>query len=192
MDGGSLLKLLRASISDTAAYAAHPPATHHVCLPGLGCRSCEARMGSTPLPGPCGRRKTFCRWVCCACCAGSRVVLPATSIGVPLNQPRLLPCLPLPLPCFPCLQPTYPPMHSNPSPALPVARLQESFDPIMDLGSNTDLLPVMLYARRAGEWDYSNCLTLLLRHKVGGWGGVGGLGWTAPARGVRVSAAGTV
>lgn len=48
-------------------------------------------------------------------------------------------------------------------------RLQESFDPIMDLGSNTDLLPVMLYARRAGEWDYSNCLTLLLRHKVGGW-----------------------
>ncbi|PRW56093.1 Nucleosome-remodeling factor subunit BPTF isoform A [Chlorella sorokiniana] len=43
--------------------------------------------------------------------------------------------------------------------------LQESFDPIMDLGSNTDLLPVMLYARRAGEWDYSNCLTLLLRHK---------------------------
>jgi hypothetical protein len=39
----------------------------------------------------------------------------------------------------------------------------------MDLGSNTDLLPVMLYARRAGEWDYSNCLTLLLRHKVGGW-----------------------
>ena len=48
--------------------------------------------------------------------------------------------------------------------------LQESFDPIMDLGSNTDLLPVMLYARRAGEWDYSNCLTLLLRHKVGGCG----------------------
>lgn len=44
--------------------------------------------------------------------------------------------------------------------------VQESFDPIMDLGSNTDLLPVMLYARRAGEWDYSNCLTLLLRHKV--------------------------
>jgi len=36
----------------------------------------------------------------------------------------------------------------------------------MDLGSNTDLLPVMLYARRAGEWDYSNCLTLLLRHRV--------------------------
>lgn len=36
----------------------------------------------------------------------------------------------------------------------------------MDLASNTDLLPVMLYARRSGEWDYSNCLTLLLRHKV--------------------------
>lgn len=50
-----------------------------------------------------------------------------------------------------------------PSPFFPP---QESFDPIMDLGSNTDLLPVMLYARRAGEWDYSNCLTLLLRHKV--------------------------
>jgi N-acetylglutamate synthase-like GNAT family acetyltransferase len=47
----------------------------------------------------------------------------------------------------------------------PHASAQESFDPIMDLGSNTDLLPVMLYARRAGEWDYSNCLTLLLRHK---------------------------
>lgn len=49
-----------------------------------------------------------------------------------------------------------------------VAAVQESFDPIMDLGSNTDLLPVMLYARRAGEWDYSNCLTLLLRHKASG------------------------
>jgi hypothetical protein len=76
-------------------------------------------------------------------------------------------------------------MHPTPSPALPVSCLQESFDPIMDLGSNTDLLPVMLYARRAGEWDYSNCLTLLLRHKVVrlGWAGTG---WMGPAGGVRV------
>lgn len=59
--------------------------------------------------------------------------------------------------------------------SLPNLPPQESFDPIMDLGSNTDLLPVMLYARRAGEWDYSNCLTLLLRHKVGGVGGGGGV-----------------
>lgn len=55
----------------------------------------------------------------------------------------------------------------------------------MDLGSNTDLLPVMLYARRAGEWDYSNCLTLLLRHKASGGAGLaGGLAWSCACVGL--------
>lgn len=43
---------------------------------------------------------------------------------------------------------------------------QESFDPIMDLSTNTDLLPLMIYARQYGEWDYKNCHVMLLRHKV--------------------------
>ena len=42
--------------------------------------------------------------------------------------------------------------------------LQESFDPIMDLASNTDLLPLMISARQAGEWDYSGMYTLLLKY----------------------------
>lgn len=45
--------------------------------------------------------------------------------------------------------------------------LQESFDPIMDLSTNTDLLPLMIYARQYGEWDYKNVHVMLLRHKVG-------------------------
>lgn len=43
--------------------------------------------------------------------------------------------------------------------------LQESFDPIMDLSTNTDLLPLMIYARQYGEWDYKNVHVMLLRHK---------------------------
>ena len=42
--------------------------------------------------------------------------------------------------------------------------LQESFDPIMDLASNTDLLPLMISARQVGDWDYSGMYTLLLKY----------------------------
>ena len=102
----------------------------------------------------------------CRCC---RAVAPLPLLLLLLRAPpppreaaAMLPFLGrLPLPFFLCACPLH-------------AAVQESFDPIMDLGSNTDLLPVMLYARRAGEWDYSNCLTLLLRHKVSG---VIGHGW---------------
>jgi hypothetical protein len=62
--------------------------------------------------------------------------------------------------------------------------LQESFDPIMDLSTNTDLLPLMLYARQYGEWDYKNVHVMLLRHKVRGAGGcwfAGSLGLIACA-----------
>lgn len=43
--------------------------------------------------------------------------------------------------------------------------LQESFDPIIDLSTNTDLLPLMLYAKQYGDWDYRGVYTLLLRHR---------------------------
>ena len=42
--------------------------------------------------------------------------------------------------------------------------LQESFDPIMDLASNTDLLPLMINAEQHGEWDYRGVHTLLLKY----------------------------
>ena len=42
--------------------------------------------------------------------------------------------------------------------------LQESFDPIMDLASNTDLLPLMISAKQVGDWDYSGMYTLLLKY----------------------------
>ena len=41
--------------------------------------------------------------------------------------------------------------------------LKESFDPIIDYSTNRDLLPLMLYARQYGDWDYRNVYTLLLR-----------------------------
>ncbi|KIY93292.1 hypothetical protein MNEG_14670 [Monoraphidium neglectum] len=43
--------------------------------------------------------------------------------------------------------------------------LQGSFDPIMDAGNSVDLLPLIVYARAYREWDFSNMMTLLLRHK---------------------------
>jgi len=43
--------------------------------------------------------------------------------------------------------------------------LQESFDPIIEQTSNTDLLPLMLYAQQYGDWDYRGVYTLLLRFK---------------------------
>lgn len=42
--------------------------------------------------------------------------------------------------------------------------LQESFDPIMDLSTNTDLLPLMINAEQHGEWDYRGVHTLLLKY----------------------------
>lgn len=43
--------------------------------------------------------------------------------------------------------------------------LQESFDPIIDLSTNTDLLPLMLNAEQYRDWDYRGVYTLLLRYK---------------------------
>jgi hypothetical protein len=43
--------------------------------------------------------------------------------------------------------------------------LQESFDPIIEQTTNTDLLPLMLYAQQYGDWDYRGVYTLLLRYK---------------------------
>ncbi|KFM25801.1 Nucleosome-remodeling factor subunit BPTF [Auxenochlorella protothecoides] len=43
--------------------------------------------------------------------------------------------------------------------------LQESFDPIVDMVTGADLLPLMLHARSHREWDYKGMHTLLLRHK---------------------------
>ena len=43
--------------------------------------------------------------------------------------------------------------------------LQESFDPIMDLSTNTDLLPLMINAEQYGDWDYRGVHTILLKHR---------------------------
>jgi hypothetical protein len=51
--------------------------------------------------------------------------------------------------------------------------MQESFDPIIDTSTDTDLLPLMVQARQYFEWDYKNMHTLLLRHKVCEWVGAG-------------------
>lgn len=42
--------------------------------------------------------------------------------------------------------------------------LQESFDPIMDLATDTDLLPLMVMSDAAGDYDYANTYTLVLSH----------------------------
>lgn len=44
--------------------------------------------------------------------------------------------------------------------------LQESFDPIIDLSSGRDLLPVMVYAQELGAWDYTGMYSALLKHQV--------------------------
>lgn len=41
--------------------------------------------------------------------------------------------------------------------------LEESFDPIVDITSNTDLLPIMVNSESYGEWDYSGMHCVLLR-----------------------------
>lgn len=43
------------------------------------------------------------------------------------------------------------------------AILEESFDPIIDMITRTDLLPVMVASGSYGEWDYSGMYSLLLR-----------------------------
>lgn len=45
--------------------------------------------------------------------------------------------------------------------------LQESFDPIIDLTTGRDLLPVMVYAQELGAWDYTGMYSVLLKHQVG-------------------------
>ncbi|CAG9464154.1 unnamed protein product, partial [Pedinophyceae sp. YPF-701] len=43
--------------------------------------------------------------------------------------------------------------------------LQESFDPIMDLSTNTDLLPIMVQGGSHGDYDYSSVYTMALRFR---------------------------
>lgn len=45
-----------------------------------------------------------------------------------------------------------------------LAILQESFDPIMDLSTDTDLLPLMVRSQAVGDYDYANSYTLVLWH----------------------------
>ena len=44
--------------------------------------------------------------------------------------------------------------------------LQESFDPIIDLSTGQDLLPVMVFALELGAWDYTGMYTILLKHQA--------------------------
>lgn len=47
-----------------------------------------------------------------------------------------------------------------------VAHVQESFDPIIDVGTGQDLVPAMVYAQALGDWDFTGMLTLILYHQV--------------------------
>ena len=44
--------------------------------------------------------------------------------------------------------------------------LHESFDPIIDLVTGQDLLPVMVYAQELGAWDYTGMYSAVLQHQV--------------------------
>lgn len=44
--------------------------------------------------------------------------------------------------------------------------LHESFDPIIDLTTGQDLLPVMVYAQELGAWDYTGMYSAVLQHQV--------------------------
>ena len=46
------------------------------------------------------------------------------------------------------------------------AILHESFDPIIDLTTGQDLLPVMVYAQELGAWDYTGMYSAVLQHQV--------------------------
>ncbi len=46
------------------------------------------------------------------------------------------------------------------------AILHESFDPIIDLTTGQDLLPVMVYAQELGAWDYTGVYSAVLQHQV--------------------------
>lgn len=43
--------------------------------------------------------------------------------------------------------------------------LQESFDPILDVPTQQDLLPAMVQAGQVGEWDFQGMHTIILRYK---------------------------
>ncbi|GIM10423.1 hypothetical protein Vretimale_13980 [Volvox reticuliferus] len=45
--------------------------------------------------------------------------------------------------------------------------LQESFDPIIDNGSGEDLLPRMVHAESAGDYDFQGMYAILLRYRYG-------------------------
>lgn len=45
--------------------------------------------------------------------------------------------------------------------------LQESFDPIIDTGSGSDLLPAMVNAETAGDYDFQGMYSILLRYRCG-------------------------
>jgi len=47
--------------------------------------------------------------------------------------------------------------------------LHESFDPIIDLVTGQDLLPVMVYAQELGAWDYTGMYSAVLQHQVTCW-----------------------
>jgi len=43
--------------------------------------------------------------------------------------------------------------------------LEESFDPIVDLSTNTDLLPLMINAEQYSDWDYRGVHTIVLKYR---------------------------
>jgi hypothetical protein len=47
----------------------------------------------------------------------------------------------------------------------PVGAAQESFDPIIEQTSGEDLLPAMVFADRAGDYDFQGMFAVLLRYK---------------------------
>ena len=43
---------------------------------------------------------------------------------------------------------------------------QESFDPIIDIGTGQDLVQAMVYAQALGDWDFTGMFTLILYRQV--------------------------
>ncbi|KAK9814033.1 hypothetical protein WJX73_009674 [Symbiochloris irregularis] len=48
--------------------------------------------------------------------------------------------------------------------ATATALLQESFTPIIDVGTGQDLVPAMVHAEAVGDWDFTGMFTLILYH----------------------------
>lgn len=44
--------------------------------------------------------------------------------------------------------------------------VQESFTPIIDVGTGQDLVPAMVHAEAVGDWDFTGMFTLILYHNV--------------------------